>query len=518
MLNINDRKMNFILNMSHEVRTPLNSIISMTELLIKKNNNDAYDKLLQIIKVSSLELMEVMNNILDYSKVITNKLQLKYETVSLTQTINLVYLFLESEAKEKGLDFNIKIDSNISDMIITDGARLKQLLTNLISNAIKYTNQGYIELSAELIKTKSESCDILFKIVDTGIGMKHIQIEKIIHYFTKNDHQYLSDKEGLGVGLAIAKHIVELMKGKIWIEENNNDGTIINIVLTFSLYKDDIDYSLVKDYFVNNTALILNPDNRTETIKLFSSYKINPIIAMNIDEIDVYIKSNTTIDFIIINISNLNEEDIGKLNNMIIDTVKIILIDDKREDLDLTLLYDYKITKPITSEKFLDTLAMIYTINTSNLKTIENEIYFDDKKFKLDSFNHNAMDKENIKILIAEDNEYNQKALEHILKFKKFKKIDKAINGEVALKKLYDTDYDLVFMDIKMPVKNGIDVIREYRSVKFDSNTFVVAVTAGISDDIKNKCFQAKFNAFLSKPIDIDSLDKIVALMFKNKV
>jgi len=527
--NIDERKMHFIMNMSHEVRTPLNAIITMTDLIIKKRNeNPENNKYLQIIRLSGLELMGILNNMLDYSKVITNKMKLKYEPISLFKTIKTLFMIMESEVKDKKIDISFKMDDNIPDMIISDNTRLKQVLINILSNSIKYTKEGYVKLIVECIDEdkKNGNCKILFKVIDTGIGISSDKIDKVFDYFVKIENNYLSEKDGLGVGLAIAKHIISLMNGKIWIENNKKEqGTIMNITINFDIFKNNTNEDIVKDYFYNNKALILSTslDERLELIKLFSCFKINPVLVLSTTEIKEYINNDNFINFIFINNSNLDEKNIIEINNTNNEITKILIVNDEKEDnnnsLENNILHDYKIIKPITQEKILNILSILYTINKFKTKGIENEVFIEDKKLKLNTYNHEIIDYSNIKVLVVEDNKQNQKCMEHILKFKQITNIDNAEDGGEALYKMENNKYNLVLMDIKIPVIDGITVVEKYKKNKSDDETFIVAVTAGISDDIKQRCFNAKMDAFLSKPVDIESFDKVIKLMLKkNKI
>jgi signal transduction histidine kinase/CheY-like chemotaxis protein len=524
--NLDERKMNFISNMSHEVRTPLNAIMTMTEIIIKKNNNidENNKKYFHIIKTSGLELMNILNNMLDYSKVLTNKMKLKFEPISLLKCIKIVFLMLEPETIEKKLKISFKFDENIPNMIISDVVRLKQILVNILSNSIKFTKNGYVKLFVECINKNDKYCEILFKIIDTGIGIDENKIDNVFDYFRKTENTYLSDDYGVGVGLSIAKHIVSLFKGKIWIENNNieqqdikHKGTIVNINLKFNIFNEDIDINIIKDHFYHNKVLILNNDKneRLELIKLFSTLNMKPILTMSLDEITEYLTSDDTYELILINYSDLDETDIANFHKIKDDISKILITDLINNSPEEQILYDYKLTKPIILDDMINILNIIYTINKFEAHGIENEIIHGNKKHKLNTFNHDKINNSEITILIVDDNKQNQECMEQILKFKKFNNIDCAEDGEEALEKMISKNYNFVLMDIKIPIFNGITVVKKYKDQCPQSKTFIAAITAGISDEIKQQCFDVKMDAFLSKPINIDSFDKIINLMLK---
>lgn len=522
---LDKKKINFIMNMSHEIRTPLNAIVTMCDLISKsKKKDEKIDKFSQIIKMSSVELINIFNNMLDYSKVVTNSMRLKLIPMSLLNCIKTVLLILENDAKEKNLDMSFKIDNEIPDMIICDNVRIKQLLINILSNSIKFTKEGFIKLFVKCLNKDENKCEILFKIIDTGIGIDKKNFEKIFDYFVHTHNEYfLYQDDGLGVGLSISKHIVKLFKGDIWVENNNEDksGTIMNIKIKFNLFNDNINQDLIKDYFFNNTILTLdnNQKERINIIKYFSSFKINPIITMSIEEMNEYLKELDHIDIVMINYDDIKNKDTSSLSK-INDSASIILLIDEEKNIEENILYDYKIKKPMNNENIINALKFIYTINKYK-KNDDNEIIDDKKERKRISSYENMsiedMKLNDIKILVVEDNKQNLKCMLHILEYKKFSNIESAKDGEEALKKLNENKYDLVLMDIKIPVYDGITVTEKFKETHIDDETYFVAVTAGISEEVKNKCFKAKMNAFLSKPIDINCFDKIIKTMYKKK-
>lgn len=516
--NLDERKMHFITNMNHEVRTPLNSIISISELLLKKYKNDD-NRLLQIIRISSLELLDILNNILDYSKVVTNKMKIKYAPISLHESTKTIISILEISAKDKNLEMIVEIGDNVPDIVISDGIRLKQVLINILSNSIKFTKKGSVKLIVTCENKTEENCNILFKVIDTGVGVPHDLAEKIFDYFSNSENDYFSENDGIGIGLSISRHIVNLLKGKIWIENNDDaeSGTIMNIKIKFDIFNTNIDEDIIKDYFFDNKMLILNNDmkSRVNIIKIFSEFKINIIQTLSIEETNEYLKNEDMIDVLFIDSNSLSPIDIEEINTMN-NIIKILIIDETNNKNDINILYDYKISKPIEYNNILKILNTIYIINKFKTRGIENEVIFKDKKEKLSLIgNHDIMNINDIKILLVEDNKQNQKSMTEILKFKKYENIDFAEDGEDAINKMTINDYNLVFMDIKIPIYDGITVTKKYREIKPDSKTFITAVTAGISEEIKEKCFEAKMDAFLAKPFDIDNFDKVIKLMIK---
>ena len=513
--NIDQKKLHFIMNMSHEVRTPLNAIITMSELLIKKRTETAENnKLLQIIKVSGIELLCVVNNILDYSRVLTNKMTLRMNPMSLTKTIKTMLTILDAEIMHKEIDLISDISVDIPDMIISDDIRLKQLLLNILTQSINTTDEGYVKLKVSCDQSDEHKCLILFQIIDTGSGIDSDEIDKVYHFFNKLDSDYFSGECDTGVNLAIARHIITLMKGRIWIQNNESKGTIVNISIPFAKFKANIDNELIKDYYANNRALILstNSEERVILIGLFSNLKINPVLVTSVEELLVYVTHDEHIKFVFISNGDLANEHAIKINNMIPEIVKILIENDDVNN--NKFVHDYKLSKPISEENILTILGTIYTISKYNLIDTENEVYFERKIVPSESL----FEDKTFSVLVVEDNEQNQKCMENILKYKKITDIEKALDGREALEKMIEKKYDLILMDIRLPVKNGIDVTKEYKQLFPDSDSFIVAVTAGISEDIKRQCKEAKMDAFLPKPVNIENFSRLLnTLTEKNK-
>lgn len=227
----NRMKSEFLANMSHEIRTPLNSVIGFSELLINRMTDPKNIEYLNSIIVSGRNLMDLINDILDLSKIEAGRLELTYELANLFEIIEDISRIFNLKINEKGLDFNIYIDKKAQKYIITDEPRLKQVLVNLITNAVKFTNQGFINLSVKSYSIKNNLVDLIFEISDSGIGIPKKYLEEIFDAFTQRKVHKEKDYEGTGLGLAITKKIVERMGGVISVESIEGEGSRFVILL-----------------------------------------------------------------------------------------------------------------------------------------------------------------------------------------------------------------------------------------------------------------------------------------------
>ena len=519
--NIDEKKIEFISDINNNVKIPLNTIMTMTEIIVKNNKVDENDhNNLNIIKKSGIELMNILNNISDYVKVLTNNMKLKYEPISLLKCIKIVFLMLEEEIIKKDIKISFKYDENIPEMIITDSIRLKQILINILSNSIKFTKNGSIQLFIECIDKNEEYCEIIFKIIDTGVEIELNKIDNIFDYFKKTEENKLTNNYGNCIGLTIVKHIISLFCGEIEIKNNNIDnlseGTATNIKIKFNIFNENIDNDLIKDYFYNNKILILNNDKteRIDLLRLFKKFNISVTLTTSLDEIIEYIKMDNSYELILINYEDIAHSDVINFYK-IKDNIPKILTVNNNNDIEENILYDYKLEKPFYYENLLKILHLIYTINKFESNNLKSEVIHNNTLYKLDKFYNNKINDTNVKILIVDDNNQNQQCIKHILKFKKLYNVDSAEDGKKAYEKMITNDYDFVLLDIKTPIYDGFTVVKKYKEKYPNKKIFITIMTSNPTEKIRQKCFDLKINAFLLKPIDIDDLDKIINLMLK---
>jgi len=511
------RKLSFISNISHEIRTPLNGIITMVDIIGKTELTTDQSKYLQIMKNCNVQLLDIVNDILDYSKIITQGIKLKLTPMSLHKTCEIVYTQLKYKATEKNLNLNLNIAPDVPNMIMANPTRIKQVLINIISNSLKFTKQGEININVNLLKNIDDNeCIIYFKIEDTGIGIPNDKLDKVFDSFSQIENDYLSDICGVGLGLPITKHIVEVFNGNIWIESSLNVGTTVHITMHFKLFSNIINKDKLKLFYNNKNVLLIDND-LNERLLLFEfliNLNIRPISTNSINEAVIYLsKSIYDFEFIILNLNDLTEENLLLLNRVKNHYVRIIIVDIDKNDYINNVNYDYKLIRPIDNTKLLYLLNIIYINN--QYKNNHNEVIlngFNKKINEINVINNINTDHFDLKIIVAEDNVSNQEVILNVLNYIGYKNIKLVSDGLELLNSLLENNYDVAFVDLKMPIIDGITAVKRFHELS-EKKTILIAITASLSEDIKTRCFDAKFNGFITKPLDIDSVDKVMKLV-----
>lgn len=520
---IEHHKMSFIANMSHEVRTPLNAIITMIELLMNTNMNQKQYEYVDTIKTCGIQLMDILNDILDFSKIINNGIKLKLTPMSINKCINSVYSMMLPKSNEKELQMELHIGNDVPDMVIGDIIRIKQVLMNVVSNAIKFTKKGTIKITVQTIPVNDEECEILFTVQDSGIGIPDDKICKVFDSFRQIENDYLSDICGVGLGLAITKHIVDLFKGNVWIESKINFGTIVNIKLPLHIFKETMDDNVLIKYFTNKNVLIYDTEmqERMSLFSMMNEFNLRPILTSSIDETVMYLTNNNfCFEFILLNMNDLSPEDILKIQRVKNSTIKVIILDMTNHENNF-LSYDYKLLRPIDKTKISYLLNLIFTSNQYNSVKLHNEIIINNNFHKISNVNPDYEKKnysinKNIKILVAEDNKQNQKVIQELLNSIGYFNISLTEDGLETYNKLIAETFDIAFVDLKMPIMSGITAVTKFKET-CNKNTVIIAVTASLSAEVKKQCYEAKMEGFIAKPIDKKDLETVMNLIMENK-
>ena len=556
---INLNKINFIANMSHEVRTPLNAIMAMIEMLGETTLVPKQIEYIDTLQTCSIQLMDIVNDILDFSKIYNKCIHLKMEPFSLNKCLTNVYLMMNAKAKEKNLLFEMNTNIEVgNNMVVGDSIRMKQILINVISNAIKFTKTGQIKFDINVIEKNNEdnTCRISFVISDTGIGISQQNISKIFNAFKQIENDYLNENGGTGLGLSITKYLVDLYKGTIDVKSKEHKGTTFTIEIPFAKFNDVIDDKELIKFFMNKNVLIYNTDlnERLSLISMMNDFGIRTILTVSLEETITYLTSNAFhFEFMLLNNTDLDYQTIMKIQKVKNDAVKVIILDTDSENT-VSSMCDYNLMRPINKDKISYLLNIIYTSNQYNTLRIHNEIFLpihsssqdldmntnavtsSGKKIKYETqrislmnvstmkspnfLNENKNENNKIKILVAEDNVSNQIVICELLKKIGYENITVAHDGVDAYTQMISIHFDIIFMDLKMPMMNGLDVTIKYNSHLKDTNaksSIIIAVTANLSDNIKTRCFEAGMHGFIAKPINKHDLKNIMDLIKQNE-
>ncbi|MGB5793372.1 ATP-binding protein, partial [Poseidonibacter sp.] len=362
-----EAKSRFLANMSHEIRTPLNGIVGLTDLALKTDSITKQKEFLKKSKISSAALLNVINDILDHSKIVAGKLSLEQKDFNLDEVLlNITNLF-DYQAYQKGIDLHIKIDPKIPFVLKGDALRISQIFNNLIGNAIKFTQKGYVNISIDLKEISDTKVKIICMVEDSGIGISKENQKKLFKSFEQVDSSDTRIYGGTGLGLTITKDLVSLMNGNIQIESEENKGS--RFIFTIDLvYDDSINYNLSsKDIFKAKTFLIVVSCSIDRKIleTIFNSWKIDVISCKDVQEALILAKDKT-IDYLVVDylmpqiggldvIKKLKEE--LKINslNIVMATLfkeKEILQNAKKQNIKIEKI----VHKPFTSSSLFDSI------------------------------------------------------------------------------------------------------------------------------------------------------------------
>ena len=502
-LQANEAKSLFLANMSHEIRTPLNGIVGFTELLKTTDLKDEQREFLSIIDKSSENLLSIINNILDLSKVESNKVEIENIVFNTEEEFDSAIENYAVTAAEKNIDLNYYLDPTISNKLKGDPTKIKEILVNLMSNAIKFTNYGGT-INVEIKRVKSDNGDrIRFSVQDNGIGMTKEQQSRIFTAFAQADISVTRKYGGTGLGLTLSGQFAELMGGKLEVESTKDKGS----TFFFSLPLEELP-TTETDLFNAFTSLNIAKYEQNQPSKLdsyldsyFEYYGPQVKLFESVGELKELNEGNLYEDFWI-DIDNAQQTILDALHN--IKSSKLIIIANvtSREKVEqMGALQNNVLYKPVTRKKIREVLLRETTPETKEAVTETKETYF------------------SAKALVVEDNVINQKLIRHVLEDSGLG-VDIANNGLEAFEKRRNKDYDIIFMDIQMPVMDGMEATREILDYEEDEEVPhipIIALTANALKGDRERFLLAGMDEYISKPLETSELVMVLNRFLKGK-
>ena len=483
----------FLANMSHEIRTPLNAIIGFSDLLKNKKLTKEENEYSSIIYKSAESLLDIIDDVLDISKMESGKIFIEKEAFPINIFMDNIVELFSVKAKEKNIRFIYDVDPNIPYSVVNDSTRIRQVLSNLLSNAIKFTDEyGHIVLKMLLSKKYDEFVEIKFSIKDDGIGISKEQQEIIFLPFSQADSGINRKFGGTGLGLAITKDIITMLGSKITIESEINKGSTFSFILKFKVDKlvDE------KDHHYNAaTFAVSNISNDDEHLRInIINYLTKIGRVFDFDENSIYKNIDILFCFNSQNVANT----IQNFRRLNIDS-KIVYVGDRKEikDLDITSYINDFIDLPIYGSKIFNIIS-----DNNNIDDIEQEI----------TSNKKVIENYDLDILVAEDNLNNQKLIEILLSQLNIN-CTIANNGVEAIELYENNKYDLVLMDINMPLLDGVSATQEILKKQKEENLYkipIIALTANSLEGDREKYIYAGMDDYISKPIIFDKLKEMI--------
>lgn len=503
----NQAKSMFLANMSHEIRTPMNGIIGFLDLLKSTNLDKEQKQFIKNIEISTESLLTIINDILDISKIESGRLELEKLDFNLRISVESAVTSLYARAQEKNLELNSYIKLDVPEMVKGDPVRLKQVLTNLINNAIKFTEKGGVMVEVALIEDLENSVKIQFSVKDTGIGLSKEDQKKLFQKFSQVDGSITRKYGGTGLGLSICKNIVELFNGDIRVESELNKGSnfIFTVELNKSSHKDECvipDYKILK----GKTILVVDDNRMNREIARKYLEEAGCMVyeaAGGTSALDVLLSEKgfyKIVNAIIINyqmpgMDGINFSKALQAINGLKDIPMILLTSVAGEAVEAKKNnFSAYISKPFKRKELIESLCMI----------ISGKSFVKDEKNIITRHSLKEMYKSDINILLTEDNKINMNFVTILLKKNGFK-FSIAENGLEAVSEYKSNHYDIVFMDVQMPVMDGYKATSEIRRYEKDTGkepAVIIAMTAEAMVGAKEKCLKSGMNDYISKPLE----------------
>lgn len=515
----NQAKSDFLSSMSHEIRTPLNAIVGFSECIKNADDLEEAKENASDIVTASESLLEIVNGILDISKIESGKLELVQTDYDIYKILDEVVKLIKARLGDKPLNFEVNIAPDIPHVLYGDHFNIKKILINFLTNAVKYTDEGYIKFDVRCVKVNDEVCRLIMSVKDSGRGIKKENIDKLFTKFQRLDEDKNTTIEGTGLGLAITKQLVEMMHGKIVVNSTYGEGSEFTAAIDqrISNAKLDNEETVVEGELdlTNKNILVVDDNilNLKVATKLLKPYKCNVEVCESGFACLDKIKEGKTYDIILLDDmmpKMKGSETLTRLKQIDGFDIPVIAltanaIQGMKEQY-LLLGFDDYLAKPIEKKELYRVLNK-YVLKAEN-KVPNSLNLIQNNEVEIDYVDYTGKN-----ILIVDDNLLNIKVATKIMKPYNFT-IDYVCSGAESLDKVKEKHYDIIFMDYMMPNMDGIETFKNLSKIE-GFNTPVVALTADAVVGAKDKFIEAGFTDYVSKPIDKHLLNDVINKILK---
>lgn len=515
-----DAKGNFLAMISHEIRTPINGVIGMAYLLQRTSLTARQQDYLDKIRVSGENLLEIINDVLDISKLEAGMTELEHIHFSLEEILELVSNQVAYKASEKNLELVMSYDPSMPDQLVGDPMRLRQVLANLLNNAVKFTPSGEIHLNVEVLEQQQNNVKLKFTVKDTGIGIDPVNLNKLFTPFQQADDSVTRKYGGTGLGLSICKHFINLMNGDIWVESELGVGSSFHFTVEMEAGRSGKrDGNEVEEALASLKVLVVDD---SDTIREVMVEMLKPLVD-DIDDVAsgeaalALIDSQPDKDYDIIlmdwRLTGMDGVETAyeiKRSQRMHRVPAVLMLtgydleEARRHEKSVSI--DAFLSKPIIRSSLLSTMVQITgtkIVKKSELQTSTRLILKDPSR--------------KMHILVAEDNAINQQIAREMIEQPRIQ-VDCVENGEDAVYAVTQKAYDLVLMDVQMPECDGLEATKRIRGIEGLEKLPIIAMTAHALEEDRIKCLEAGMDDYLSKPINDAQLFETIAKWVDGKL